>query len=120
MFHVPEKYRMVTGRMGSTSAMGNNGCFVVPSPFGYNRTLFIIASDGMDWDHVSVHASKGKEEYTPIWDEMVFIKNLFWDEEDCVIQYHPAKSSYVNVHKHTLHLWRPTKIGFPVPPLVMV
>ena len=34
-------------------------------------------------------------------------KALFWDEDDCVIQYHPPRSEYVNNHQNCLHLWRP-------------
>lgn len=119
MFHVPEKFRIVTGLMASDSTFGNNGCFLIPSPVK-GRTLFIIASDGMDWDHVSVSVSRINQETIPYWDEMVYTKNLFWDEEDCVIQYHPPKSDYVNVHEHTLHLWRPTAAEIPTPPLVLV
>ena len=38
---------------------------------------------------------------------MCFIKDLFWDGEDVVVQYHPAKSEYVNIANFCLHLWRP-------------
>ena len=46
---------------------------------------------------------------------MCFIKGLFWDEEDVVIQYHPAKSEYVNRHEKCLHLWRPVGVEMPTP-----
>jgi len=29
MFHVPEKYRVKTGRLGSSEAFGNNGLFMI-------------------------------------------------------------------------------------------
>jgi hypothetical protein len=51
---------------------------------------------------------------------MCYIKDLFWDKDDCVIQYHPAQSEYVNLHKHTLHLWRPTHETFPIPNKILV
>ncbi len=51
---------------------------------------------------------------------MCFIKDLFWDEDDVVVQYHPAKSDYVNNHQYTLHLWRPTEGEMPTPPSIMV
>ena len=38
---------------------------------------------------------------------MCFIKDLFWDGEDVVIQYHAKKSEYVNRYDNCLHLWRP-------------
>jgi hypothetical protein len=37
---------------------------------------------------------------------MCFVKGLFWDDEDVAIQFHPAKSEYVNFHPFALHLWR--------------
>jgi len=51
----------------------------------------------------------------PNWREMCFIKDLFWDEEDVVIQYHPKKSEYVNLHNNYLHLWRPIGVEIPTP-----
>jgi len=120
MFHVPEKYRLVTGRMASNVNFGNNGAFVIPSPVSERRSMVIIASDGMGWEHVSVHGERGKEEYTPYWDEMCFVKDLFWDEEDVVMQLHPRKSQYVNNHPNTLHLWRPIDKEIPTPLSILV
>jgi len=48
------------------------------------------------------------------------IKSLFWDEEDCVMQLHPPKARYVNDNKYVLHLWRPTGLEIPEPPLILV
>lgn len=120
MFHVPDENRVTTGVYGSAHGSGNNGAFVLPSPIGHVRQLAIIASDGMGWEHVSVHARVGREMFTPYWDEMCFIKKAFWDAEDVVIQYHPKESEYVNNAPAVLHLWR--KIGFemPTPPSILV
>lgn len=70
----------------------------------------------MSWDHVSVSLRNRAQN----WREMCFIKGLFWDEEDVVIQYHPAKSEYVNMHENTLHLWRPMDKDVPTPPKELV
>lgn len=51
---------------------------------------------------------------------MCFIKDLFWDEDDTVIQFHPPRSEYVNCHPHCLHLWRPIGIEIATPPKWMV
>ena len=120
MFHVPEKYRLVTGRMASNASFGNNGAFVIPSPISERRRLVIIASDGMEWEHVSIHCERGNELITPFWDEMCFVKDLFWDGEDVVMQLHPKKSEYVNNHPNTLHLWRPIATEIPTPHSIMV
>jgi len=104
MFHVPNKYRVKDGPLESDDSYGNNGQFLFP-PF------LMIASDGEGWEHVSVSLVNR----TPHWREMNFIKDLFWDDEDVVIQYHPAKSQYVNYHEFCLHLWRPIGVELPVP-----
>lgn len=43
---------------------------------------------------------------TPTWAEMCEVKDIFWSEEEMVVQIHPKKSQYVNMTE-ALHLWRP-------------
>lgn len=74
--------------------------------------LKVIASWGMGWDHVSVSL----ERRCPTWEEMCWIKSQFFEDEECVIQYHPPKSEYVNNHPHCLHMWRPHDAEIPLPP----
>lgn len=114
-FHVPNQYRLLTGRFGSTDSYGNNGAFFVPLRPGCTP-LRIIASDQLGWEHVSVSFPHR----CPTWDEMHAVKELFWDAEDCVIQYHPPRSEYVNNHPFCLHLWRPVDQSIPQPPSYMV
>jgi len=92
-----------------------NGVAMVRGPF---RILTIMFSNGDGWEHVSV-STRGR---CPNWDEMVFVKNLFWDPDDVVMQLHPAASEYVNCHPFCLHLWRPTTPGvsIPTPPRLLV
>lgn len=45
MFHVPNQFRLRTGKLGSTDEIGNAGFFIIPSP-KQGRSLCIIASDG--------------------------------------------------------------------------
>lgn len=129
MFRVPNQYRIRHGRMGSDESAGNSGAFHVPSKIP-GRQLLIIASDGADWqlselpgepwEHVSVHAEVGGKNRMPTWEEMSQVKDLFWDAEDVVVQFHPKKSEYVNNHPFTLHLWRPTMTVLPTPPTITV
>lgn len=123
-FHVPEQYRLVRGPLASTKAMGNSGAFLIPPPAGKrkrgDRNIFVIASDGMGWEHVSCHIVRDKDQLTPLWNEMCYIKDMFWDDEDVVMQLHPKQSEYVNQHAHTLHLWRPINIEIPTPPSFLV
>jgi hypothetical protein len=129
-FHVPELARDTTHPMlGSTSADGNNGAFHIESPEPGWR-LALICSDATDpsipesdgWEHVSVHAYRngGRQMRTPTWKEMAYVKDLCWDGEDVVIQYHPRKSQYVNCHPHVLHLWRSRTQTIPTPPSILV
>lgn len=110
------RYRVRGGPYGSSNRAGNNGAFRIPGPG--QVALWIIASDGLGWEHVSV--SVVNEERCPTWDEMCHVKNLFWHEEEVVIQYHPAKSQYVKCHPYALHLWKPQGIDLPTPPPILV
>jgi hypothetical protein len=111
---------MRAGPMGSDASFGNNGVFFVDGPCG--RELKVIVSDGLDdganggWEHVSVSLQKRP----PNWQEMCFIKDMFWGEDETVVQYHPPKSDYVNQHPHCLHLWRLLKAEVPRPPAILV
>jgi len=106
MLKFPEQYR-IDGEAGFC------GAFLVKFQ---GRALRVIASNEMDWDHVSVSKPKN----CPSWEEMNFIKDLFFEPSDCVIQYHPPKSDYVNWHPYSLHLWRPHNEVIPMPPWIMV
>jgi hypothetical protein len=114
-FHVPEKYRLKTGPMWSDETNGNNGQFIVNS-IKLKTNILCQASDGFGWEHVSSSTIKR----CPTWEEMCFIKDLFWDDEYCIIQYHPPKSEYINNHPYVLHLWRPINEEIPRPPKILV
>lgn len=122
MFKVPEKSRITYGEMASCADYGNNGAFgvVLNTNVGKGqhgkRRFHIIASDGDDWEHVSVSLP----DRTPTWGEMCVIKGMFWGEDDCVVQYHPPKSDYINNHPYCLHLWRPIGIELPRPDSILV
>ncbi len=103
-----------TGICASDSSAGHNGIFHVLGPCG--RVLRTVSGNGFGWEHVSVSLEK----HCPNWQEMYFVKDLFWDEEETVIQFHAPKSEYVNNAPNCLHLWRPLNIPFPMPPADMV
>ena len=112
--HAADQYRIRQGRYSSDATSGNNGAFIIPGPCG--RDLNVIASDQGGWEHVSVSVSNR----CPNWPEMCRIKDIFWNEDECVVQYHPAKSEYVNHHPYCLHLWRPIELSVPIPPSIFV
>ena len=91
----------------------NNGLFVIKW-----LNVKCIASDGGGWEHVSVSRLDSID--SPIWQHMCIVKDLFWDEEDVVVQFHPKKSEYINNHPGCLHLWRKQGHEFELPPSIMV
>jgi hypothetical protein len=96
--------------------VGEDGLF---TDFDYDgKEHRIIASWGMGWEHVSV--SLPGQNRCPTWNEMCNVKNLFWNDNETVIQYHPAKQDYVNCHPFVLHLWKPIGIELPKPPTIMI
>ena len=105
------RYELFKGVLGDE----HNGAFAIPID---NKTFFVIASDGLGWEHVSVSIKDVQR--CPKWNEMCKIKEMFWEDEEVVMQLHPKKSEYVNIHDYTLHLWRPIDQEIPTPPEIMV
>jgi hypothetical protein len=128
-FKVPEKNRLANGPVPSKPEDGNNGAFLIP--LRHKLFAYCIASDGLDWEHVSITlvrpVSVGKDHTkfkdigrSPTWFEMCLIKDWFWSQDEAVIQIHPTLKDYVNLHPYCLHLWRPTNqtLNMPSPLLV--
>jgi hypothetical protein len=119
--HVPlslKENRIRYGQWGSTDNAGMAGGFRLISP---NGALMLVLSSGpkqdpAEWEHVSVSC----EHRTPEWKEMCFVKDMFWAEDECVVQYHPPKSQYVNFHPYVLHLWKLASGAFPMPSMLLV
>lgn len=94
-----------------------NGVFkVYVHGVGFN----VVASDGGGWDHVSVTLSSKNAHRCPTWEEMCAIKDMFFEDEESCVQYHPKKSEYVDAHPYCLHLWRPNDHEVKTPPIWMV
>ena len=131
-----EKYRRA--EMSFNVRGQRAGVFQIPA--NATEDFIVIAHDGVEeatgdpiedgmqgWEHVSVRvvntlvlsASSPKLARTPTWEEMVAIKRWFWEDEEWVVQFHPAASQYSNQHPHVLHLWKPVQNSFPFPPHVL-
>lgn len=124
-----ERYRKQEEPLFSTIEDGYKGVFKLRHKYMPNQILLTIISTGpklqnniyddielYKWEHVSVSSPIR----TPNWYEMCFIKNIFWDEEETVLQYHPPKSCYKNIHPYCLHLWKPTHFDIELPPIEAV
>jgi hypothetical protein len=116
---LPEKLeagRLTEGPMASRPDWGAYGAFFVQGPCGEELKIVASGGDETAWEHVSVSTRRRP----PNWQEMCFVKDLFWSEEECVIQFHPPKSCYVNNHPFCLHLWRPIDGHVRLPPSILV
>lgn len=78
----------------------------------------VIWSNGGGWDHVSI--APYKKTCIPSWKDMCDLKDMFFNHEETVVQFHPPKSEYVNNVSNCLHLWRPINENMPTPPSIMV
>ena len=121
---LPEKLeagRVTRGLFATPRSYGPYGKFIVQGPCG--AELMIVASGGdlpeaQGWEHVSVSIPRANR--CPNWPEMCFVKDLFWSEDEAVVQFHPPKSEYVNNHPFCLHLWRAVDGHMLLPPSIMV
>jgi hypothetical protein len=112
-----EESRIRKGEMASTSDYGMAGAFTIMGPKG---EYLCIVSSGVDrtygWEHVSISTKRR----IPNWEEMCFVKDLFWYDNEAVMQLHPPKADYVNYEPNCLHLWRPLNRDIPLPPSILV
>jgi hypothetical protein len=123
------KFRdLAADRWKGTSDEGRQwgGAFRVP--FRASRlsreVLLVIASRGDPeadydedrWDHVSVSL----ERRCPTWEEMEFIKRLFFKPEETAMQLHVPVARHISAHPFCLHIWRPVDREIPRPPPILV
>jgi hypothetical protein len=114
------KYRLLKGTYGTDETDGTMGMFILP---GKGIELTVLSSGpswGIEgirgWEHVSVSTPRR----TPNWDEMNMVKDLFWADDETVIQYHPKKTEYKNLHPYCLHLWKKGGVEWELPPSIAV
>lgn len=109
------KCRLKSGPYGSTESDGFNGFFCL---LVNGLKIKVLSGIGCGWHHVSV--SIHDSDQPPSWSVMCQVKDLFYEPEDWVVQYHPAKSEYVNFHLGVLHLWKCLDREMPTPPSILV
>jgi len=101
--HIEGKYRSKPG--------DPYGLFDIRHPVTGSKFRVMVGWDD-EWEHVSV----SKSHRCPTWDEMCWVKWLFWHDDETVVQYHVPAADHINCHPFCLHLWRNRKRGFPMPP----
>lgn len=82
----------------------------------YEDTLNFIFSWGCGFEHLSVSTPVR----TPTWEQMCFMKDIFWNDNEVCMQLHPKKEDYVNNMPHCLHIWKPINKEIPTPPSIML
>ena len=108
------------GTKAEERALG--GAFLVPfkreGDLRQRQWLRVIASSGADqpaeyaFDHLSVSLSNR----CPTWEEMDYIKRLFFKPEEVAYQLHMPPSDNISMHPYCLHIWRPVKEKIQLPP----
>lgn len=83
---------------------------------GWNGS--VIWSDGAGWEHVSV--CPYAKRIIPSWDDMCQLKDVFFNDDESVIQIHPPKEQYVSNMDNCLHLWKCSYKEMVLPPSCLV
>lgn len=80
------------------------------------KELKFVFSWGRGWEHLSV-STRHK---IPTWEQMCIMKDIFWNDEEVCVEYHPKKSEYVNNHPYCLHIWKPIDVELPTPEVELI
>ncbi|WP_438839295.1 DUF7694 domain-containing protein [Enterococcus spodopteracolus] len=51
---------------------------------------------------------------------MCRIKDICFEPDEVVVQFHPKNSEYVNIKNNCLHLWKPQNVEILTPPIILV
>lgn len=111
VYRLPHMERVIWGMPGDPG----NGVFGIPRrDLGYRdgSIIKVIASSSDGWDHLSVSL----ELRAPWWDEMDWVKRLFFKPDEWAWQYHASEARHINIHPHVLHIWRKQGFDLPTPP----
>lgn len=107
-----EQYRV---RLPGYDPHPEAGAFRMASPVD-GEDLRIVATSGMDWDHVSV----SRKDRCPDWTELEHVKRIFFWPYECAMQLHVPVADHINNNEFCLHIWRPQKVEIPRPPGILV
>ena len=80
------------------------------------KDYLVKFTNGFGWEHLSV-STRNK---TPEWDVMCKLKEIFWRDDECCVEYHPKREDYVNNMPFCLHIWKKIGEEFEMPPSILV
>jgi hypothetical protein len=59
-----------------------------------------------------LHVSMSYRSHDPSWDDIKAVRDVFFPDDIDVMMVLPKREDYVNIHRHTFHLWQtPTEWG---------
>lgn len=93
----------------------NSMTFVIPLKTEKKVALNCLAVWDCGWELVKVSCNKT----FPSWEAMCYIKQVFWPDDEAVMQIHLPDSQQI-IDAKTVHLWRPTDQAIPLPELWMM
>lgn len=111
-----QPYRQPDPNTGIVYSADVNGVYRIPSKTSPRDVLNVIASDGLDWDHVSVSL----RHRCPTWAEMEQVRSIFFRDDETVMQLSVPRADHISIHAYCLHLWRPQRAEIPRPPGYLV
>lgn len=122
-----DTFRVRIGALGSDDSYGLNGAFMIPFlgsrlPGMTAPVLRVISSSGKEWHDMGLdppvweHVSVSLQARCPTWEEMDFVKQLFWNDDELVLQLHVPREKHINRNNFCLHLWKPVGVEIPLPP----
>lgn len=80
------------------------------------KDYIVKFTQGFGWEHLSV-STRNK---IPDWDVMCKLKEIFWRDDECCVEFHPKKEDYVNNHETCLHIWKQIGKEYEMPPSILV
>lgn len=80
------------------------------------KDYLVKFTQGFGWEHLSA-STRNK---IPEWEIMCKLKEIFWRDDECCVEYHPKKEDYVNNHETCLHIWKQIGKEYETPPSILV
>jgi hypothetical protein len=107
------RWRITTGKVGSSPEDGFNGHFMVPME---GEMWHVILCDKMGWRHLS--CTNAPKKILPNFRVMCRLKACFFADDAWVVQFHPP-ADVADDHDY-LHLWQYIDGEMPHPWIVLV
>jgi len=108
-----QKWRLPDPNTGIVYSQDPDGMYLIQHK---GQQIAVIASIGEGWDHVSVSLRNR----VPTYDEMEMVRELFFRDDETVMQLSVPRSDHINCHPYCLHWWRPQNAEIPRPPAILV